>query len=49
MDYGLLGLLFVAGVIAAAVYFARPSKVLPLDELLSRLASIHADAQLCRQ
>jgi hypothetical protein len=46
MDYGLLGLLFVAAVIAAAVYFARPSKVLPLDELLSRLASIHADAQL---
>ena len=46
MDYGLLGLLFVAVVIAVAAYFARPSKVLPLDELLARLAHIQADAQL---
>lgn len=46
MDYGLLGLFFVAGVIAVAVYFARPSKVLPLDELLVRLAGIQDDPQL---
>ena len=46
MDAGLLGLLVVAGVIAAAIYFARPSKVLPLEELLTRLATIQADPQL---
>lgn len=46
MDYGLLGLFFVAAVIAVAAYFAGPSKVLPLDELLVRLAGIQDDAQL---
>jgi hypothetical protein len=46
MDYGLIGLAFVAVVIAIAAYFARPSKVLPLDELLARLAHIQNDAEL---
>ena len=46
MDAGLIGLLAVAAIIAGAVYFARPTKVLPLEELLGRLASIHADPQL---
>ena len=46
MDYGLIGLLVVAGIIAGAVYFARPAKVLSLDELLGRLAHIQNDSQL---
>ena len=46
MDAGLIGLFVVAAIIGGAVYFARPSKVLPLDELLGRLASIQADPQL---
>ena len=46
MDAGLIGLLLIAAVIGAAAYFARPTKVLPLDELLGRLAHIQADSQL---
>jgi hypothetical protein len=46
MDYGLIGLLFVAVVIAVAAFFARPSKVLPLDELLVRIAGIQDDPKL---
>lgn len=46
MDAGLIGLLVVAAIIAGAVYFVRPSKVLPLEELLARLTSIHADDKL---
>ena len=46
MDAGLIGLLVIAAVVGVVVYFARPTKVLPLDELLARLASINADAQL---
>jgi hypothetical protein len=46
MDAGLIGLLVVAAIIAGAIYFARPSRVLPLEELLARLASIQADPQL---
>lgn len=41
-----MGLVFVAVVLAIAAYFVRPRKVLPLDELVGRLASIQADAQL---
>lgn len=46
MDAGLIGLLVVAAIIAGAAYFVRPSKVLPLEELLARLTSIHADDKL---
>ena len=46
MDAGLVGLLVVAGIIAGAIFFARPTKVLPLEELLARLASIQGDAHL---
>ncbi|MGH8482760.1 MAG: hypothetical protein ACRES8_09890 [Nevskiaceae bacterium] len=46
MDAGVIGLLMVLAVIGVALYFARPRKVLPLDELLARLASIHNDPQL---
>jgi hypothetical protein len=46
MDAGLIGLIAVAVVIAGAVYFARPAKVLPLEELLGRLTHIHNDPQL---
>ena len=46
MDAGLIGLLLIAAVIGGAAFLMRPSKVLPLDELLARLASIQADAQL---
>lgn len=46
MDYGLIGLVVVAAVIAGAAYFVRPTKVLPLGELLARLASIQSDPQL---
>lgn len=46
MDAGLVGLALVAGIIAGAIYFARPSKVLPLEELLNRLVTIQADGQL---
>ena len=46
MDAGLAGLILVVGIIAGAIWFARPAKVLPLEELLNRLASIHADPQL---
>jgi hypothetical protein len=46
MDAGLLGLIAAAGVVAGTVYFARPAKVLPLEELLARLTSIQGDPQL---
>lgn len=46
MDAGLIGLLVVAAIIAGALLFARPARVLPLEELLARLASIQADPQL---
>ena len=46
MDAGLIGLFVVAAMIGGAAYLVRPAKVLPLDELLERLASIQADSQL---
>ena len=46
MDYAILGLVVVLAVVVGAVAFARPQKVLPLDELLSRMAHIQADTSL---
>lgn len=46
MDLGILGLVVVAAVVIGAAIYARPGKVLPLDELLTRLSSIHADPNL---
>jgi len=46
MDWGILGLVVVAAVVIGAAIYARPGKVLPLDELLGRMASIHADPGL---
>jgi hypothetical protein len=46
MDAGLIGLLVIAAIIGGAAFFMQPSKVLPLDELIARLASIQSDAQL---
>ena len=46
MDAGLVGLIVVGGIIGVALFFARPTKILPLEELLGRLASIQADPQL---
>jgi hypothetical protein len=46
MDAGLIGLVLIAAVIGGAALFMRPSKVLPLDELLGRLATINSDPQL---
>ena len=46
MDFGIIGLLVVAAAVAGAAFFARPRKVLPLEELLMRLHSIQNDAQL---
>jgi hypothetical protein len=46
MDFVVVGLLTTAAIVVAVVYAMRPQKVLPLDELLSRLTSISADATL---
>ncbi len=46
MDAAIWGLVVIAVVVAGAFFFARPSQVLPLDELLSRLAHIQNDPQL---
>jgi len=46
MDWGILGVAVVAAVVIGAAIYARPAKVLPLDELLTRLASIHSDPNL---
>jgi hypothetical protein len=46
MDLGILGLAVIAAVVIGAAIYARPGKVLPLDELLGRMASINADPTL---
>jgi hypothetical protein len=46
MDYALLGLVVIVAAVIGAVALARPQKVLPLDELLSRLSHIQGDAGL---
>ena len=46
MDLGILALVVTAAVVIGAAIYARPGKVLPLDELLGRLSSIHADPAL---
>ena len=46
MDYAIFGLVVIVVAVFAAVVFARPEKVLPLDELLSRMAHIQADTSL---
>ena len=46
MDFGIIGLVVVAAVVIGAAIVVRPRKVLPMDELLARLASIHSDPQL---
>ena len=46
MDYALLGLVEIVAAVIGAVALARPQKVLPLDELLSRLSHIQGDPNL---
>jgi hypothetical protein len=46
MDAAVIALLVVIAAIVGAMLFARPTKVLPLEELLTRLSSIQADPQL---
>jgi hypothetical protein len=46
MDSAIIGLLVIAAIVAAVVYYGRPRPAVPLDELLSRLGSIAADPKL---